>query len=191
MNGKVWLIGGTSDSVTIAKILVESSIPLLITVATQTAQNLYLNMSVIAGCMDESAMHSFCHQYQIKAIIDASHPYAVEVSQQAIAVAEQRKIPYLRYERANYQAPNSAQNSYLIELNSFEHLVNGDYLKDRRVFLTIGCKALSKFEPWQSRATLFARVLPKIESLKTAIAAGFTSESPYRHPSTHNVLIRK
>ena len=55
-------------------------------------------------------------------------------------------------------------------------MLSGDYLTQQRVLLTIGCKALPQFQSWQSKATLYARVLPKIASLEMAIAAGFNSD---------------
>ena len=176
VENKVWLIGGTSDSATIASFLAESNIPLAITVATAAARNLYPDMLVIAGCMDKTTMRYFCQQHQIIAVIDASHPYAVEVSRQAIAVTSQLNIPYLRYERASCSVSADKNDNSIIELDSFEHLLAGDYLTDRRVLLTVGCKALPLFQSWQDKATLFARVLPKIASLETAIASGFTSD---------------
>ena len=173
---KIWLIGGTSDSATIASVLAESNIPLVVTVATAAACNLYPDMLVIAGCMDKTAMRDFCQQDRIIAVIDASHPYAVKVSRQAIAVTSQLNIPYLRYERASCSVSADKNDDGVIELNSFEHLLAEDYLSDRRVLLTVGCKALPLFQSWQDKATLFARVLPKIASLETAIASGFTSD---------------
>ena len=172
----IWLIGGTNDSATIASVLAESNIPFVVTVATETARNLYPDMLSIAGCMDREAMLCFCQQHQIVAVVDASHPYAVEVSRQAIAITTQLNIPYLRYERASYSASADKNDANIIKLDSFEDLLAGNYLTNRRVLLTVGCKALPLFQSWQDKATLFARVLPKIASLETAIASGFTSD---------------
>lgn len=177
MNGKVWLIGGTSDSATIAKILTASSLPLVITVTTPNAVSLYSAVNEIAvGCMNEEKMQSFCQEQNIVAIVDASHPYAVEVSRQAIAVTTTLNIPYLRYERTNYQSPVSISNSSILELDSFNTLITGDYLQQQKVLLTVGCKALPLFKSWQDRATLYARVLPKISSAETALSAGFKGD---------------
>ena len=178
MDSKVWLIGGTSDSATIAKILARSNIALVITVTTHSAQALYAaNSEIIVGCMDAIAMGSFCRKNSIKVVIDASHPYATEVSRLAIAVTTQLDIHYLRYERTNFQHSTPKQhNSDVIELDSFACLLAGNYLTNQRVLLTIGCKALPQFQSWQTKATLFARVLPKTKSLETAIAAGFDGE---------------
>lgn len=178
MNGKVWLIGGTSDSVEIAKILVVNRIPFVVSVATQAAKDIYLaDTQVVIGYMNLEQMQSFCQRENIQQVIDASHPYATEVSQSAIAITAKLDIAYLRYERSNYQAANSTQtNSSIIELDSFDTLLAGNYFQGQRVLLTVGCKILPQFQSWQKRATLYARVLPKLESLNIAQKAGFTSD---------------
>lgn len=174
MNSIIWLIGGTSDSATISQILTAASIPFIVTVTTPDARALYPSIAlVIVGCMNELKMQAFCQQHQIAAVIDASHPYAVEVSTGAIATATKLALPYLRYERISC---HSRKNDLITELDSFNTLLAGDYLTRQRTLLTIGCKALPLFQSWQNRATLFARVLPKISSLKTALDAGFTSD---------------
>lgn len=173
----IWLIGGTSESVAIVKILTEQIISLIVTVTTPTARTLYpANTKVIVGCMDSVAMTSFCLCHKITAVVDASHPYAVEVSRQAITITSKLNIPYLRYERASYLASKQPQPDSVIELDSFKTLLAGDYLDQQRVFLTVGCQALPQFQPWQSRSTLFARILPKLASLEIALEAGFTSD---------------
>ena len=178
IENQVWSIGGTSDSVAIAKTLAANDIPFVVSVTTPAAQALYSKHTrVSVGCMNSEKMQSFCRQKNIKAIVDASHPYAVEVSQNAIAVSAKLNIPYLRYERKEYQSSNLQNaNSAIIELNSFDTLLARDYLQRHNVLLAIGCKALDRFKSWQTRATLYARVLPKIESLKTALDAGFTCD---------------
>lgn len=178
---RVWLIGGTSDSVEIAKVLVASQTYFVVTVATIAAQSLYPDECEIAvGSMDVDQMKFFCRQNEITLIVDASHPYADLVSLQAIATANTLNISYLRYERECYQNPCSKQirsnMANIIELDSFERLLTSSYMQDQRVLLTVGCKILPHFQSWQGQATLFARVLPHISSLETALAAGFTSD---------------
>ena len=177
MNGKIWLIGGTSDSATIAQMLLDSDIPFIVTVTTKTACSLYCTDEIAVGRMNRVEMESFCQKQSIVSVVDASHPYAVEVSQSAIAVTAKANLPYLRYERVNYPGSTAIQtNANITELASFDDLVAGDYLQNKRVLLTAGCKALPLFKPWQSKAVLFARVLPKISSLETALTSGFKSD---------------
>lgn len=111
------------------------------------------------------------------AILDASHPYAVEISKLAIAKATQRQIPYLRYERPSLELPQKDLSvPQAIELDSFDTLIAGDYLQGQRVLLTLGYRTLPLFRPWQDRCTLFARLLPSVTALEAAYSAGFTPD---------------
>ncbi|MEL7420028.1 MAG: precorrin-6A/cobalt-precorrin-6A reductase, partial [Cyanobacteria bacterium J06555_3] len=71
MSSRVWLIGGTSDSVAIARVLAELNAALVITIATASAQGLYTELpsatQIVVGCMDSVVMQSFCQQHQIRA----------------------------------------------------------------------------------------------------------------------------
>lgn len=175
--GRLWLIGGTSESAQIAEAIASAQLPCTITVTTEAAIALYPQtplLKVLVGRINLSEAGSFFSQQQIVAVLDASHPYAVEISQGAIAAAIQRQIPYLRYERSSINSPTPEDT--VIELDSFKTLLASDYLHQQRVLLTVGYKALPRFQPWQERATLFARLLPTVSSLEVALSAGFTPE---------------
>jgi len=172
---KIWLIGGTSDSAELARSLAAQQIPCLITVATETARSLYAPsawVQVQVGRLTQPSVASFLQQHQIAAILDASHPFAVEISQLAIATAQQFQRPYLRYERPIINAHDPSR----VILPDFPTLLTGDYLTGERVLLTIGYRWLPLLQPWQAKATLFARILPSVTALEAALAAGFTSD---------------
>ena len=172
-SGRIWLIGGTSESAKIAQLLTARYLPCTVTVTTEAAQDLYPqreSLRVGVGRIDFTQVSDFLREEQIIAVVDASHPYAVEVSQGAIAAATASRIPYLRYER-----PAIDQSEGIVALD-FDTLLRGDYLLSKRVLLTIGYKALPLFQPWQDRSTLFARILPTQKSLEVAAAAGFKGD---------------
>lgn len=179
MQGKVWLIGGTTESVLIAQTFASTKVTCIVTVATPTAKTLYpCQCQVKVGRMDSPAMRQFCRQENIVALLDASHPYATEVSQNAIDTAIVCNIPYLRYERPLVQSLAGGEGWFArtIELDDFNALFAGNYLRGKRVLLTVGCQTLHLFKSWQGDSTIFTRILPKPESLAMAIAAGFTTE---------------
>jgi precorrin-6A/cobalt-precorrin-6A reductase len=163
--------------VALARAIASLTLPCIVTVTTVAAVTLYPKtplLRVQLGRLDVDELEAFLQEQQIAAILDASHPYAVEVSKMATRAAEQWKIPYLRFERPAVNAPDD--NLQVICLESFEALLAGDYLLQQRVMLTVGYKALQLFCSWQDRSTLFARILPAVTSLEAASAAGFTSD---------------
>lgn len=174
---RLWLIGGTTESAALAEALVSFNLPCTVTVTTQAAEALYPETAMLrvrVGRLDAEKLEQFLHEQRIAAIVDASHPYAVEISKMAIRAATARQIPYLRFERPAVGA--CVENSQVISLDSFETLLAGDYLQQQRVILTVGYKALGQFRNWQDRSTLFARILPALTSLEAALAAGFSAD---------------
>lgn len=174
--GCIWLIGGTSESAELANQLIQRGIPLVVTVTTESARSLYPALTrsqVWIGRLTPQTIRDFIQTHQIRKVLDASHPFAVEISQLAIATAAQMNLPYLRFERPSLKRESTAP---LIDLDTLETLLAGEYLSDQRVLLTLGYRYLAQFQPWQPRATLFARILPSIPALTAALAAGFSSD---------------
>ena len=169
-----WIIGGTSESVMVAQAIAQKSFSCMVTVTTADAVKLYPvlpNLRIRVGQLNDFQIHEFIQQEKIIAIVDASHPYAIAISEAVIQIAQALQIPYLRYERAALSL-----NKNITELENFEMLLTGHYLTNQRVLLTVGYKILPRFKIWQSQAVLFARILPSIESLKVALESGFTSD---------------
>lgn len=174
---RIWLIGGTQESRELAIALSQTNLPCTITVTTEPARSLYplaSNLRVLVTRLDINQLEKFITDEKIGAILDASHPYAVEISNGAIASANQLKIPYLRYERLSVDTTKNS--SQIIQLDSFNTLINKDYLQGQRVLLILGYRPLPLFHNWQDQATLFARVLPSVTAMEAAIAAGFTPD---------------
>lgn len=180
--GRIWLIGGTQESSSLAVLLGNSYIPCTVSVTTESARALYPcypTLRVWVGRLTAEKLDEFLHQQQIVAVVDATHPFAVEISQTAMAACKKSYIPYLRYERPTLEEQGSGgagERGRISYLDDFEALVNGNYLEHQRVLLAVGYRPLHLFQPWQKRATLFARLLPAVTSLEAAFQAGFTPE---------------
>jgi precorrin-6A/cobalt-precorrin-6A reductase len=173
-NRQIWLIGGTQESAELAQAIAADSLPCLITVTTESARRLYPNcplLSVWVGRLQADLVPDFVRHHRVAAILDASHPFAVEISELAIAAAAQLHLPYLRYERP---VVTTTQRTQIF--SSFQALLATETLVGHRVLLTVGYRPLRWFQPWQDRATLFARILPSVTALEAAIAAGFTPD---------------
>ncbi len=169
---RIWLIGGTRESADLARLLSAAGVPYIVTVTTPAAAALYPETAQIrVGKLAPQAIADFITQQRVRGILDASHPFACEISRQAIDLAQQQAIAYLRYERP---ASPTAQQDGLLSVDSLETLIESDLLCHQRVLFTIGYRQLSRFAPLRQTAKLFARVLPSTEAIEGAIAAGFT-----------------
>ena len=117
------MIGGTTESVALAHAIASLGLLCTVTVTTKAAEALYprsAKLQVLVGRFDAQQLRQFFQQQQITAILDASHPYAVEISQIAMRAADEQQIPYLRFERLAAQA--QADNSPVISLDNVTRL---------------------------------------------------------------------
>lgn len=175
----LWLIGGTQESAQLAEAIARANLPCIISVTTESARALYPDaacLQVRVGRFTCLEIEAFVQQ-QVVGVLDASHPYAVEISQGAIAVCQKLGIPYLRYERPVLKGAGTGWEQGAEErIDSFESLLSGDYLQGQRVLLTVGYRPLHLFQAWQDKATLFARILPSAIALESALKAGFAND---------------
>ena len=170
----VWLIGGTSESTALAAALSSRGVPCVITVTTESAKRLYADMAQIrVGQLSSQSLPGFVDQWQVSCILDASHPFASEISRLAIALAQTQSIPYLRYERETVDCTHQAADPSVILVDSVESLISSDILRYQRVLFTVGYRYLSQFSHLRPDARLFARILPSVEAIAGATAAGF------------------
>lgn len=188
---RLWLIGGTQESRQLVEQLVQQmphrssqSPRCVVTVVTATARSLYPvapQVQVQVGQLTAAQADDFVTDYGVGAILDVSHPFATEISQLAIAIAQRHQLPYLRYERPAVTMPPKIWRDRqgrlgLVCLPELQDVLTSDYLGGERTLLLLGYRQLSRFTPWQSQAQLFARILPSPIALQAALAAGFTPE---------------
>jgi precorrin-6A/cobalt-precorrin-6A reductase len=117
---RIWLIGGTQESAELARALTQQQISHVVSVTTESARNLYADGPF--GCvwidrLTAASLPQFLQQYNIVAVLDASHPFAVEISQLAIATCKHQHIPYLRYERPQWN-PEGHSSSVICHLST-------------------------------------------------------------------------
>ncbi|MGG6241941.1 cobalt-precorrin-6A reductase [Nodosilinea sp. AN01ver1] len=173
----LWIIGGTGEAVQLASALAAMQISCLVTVTTEAARRRYptrSNLTVWVGSLDAAELGVFIGGRGVGAVLDASHPFAVAISKGAIAAAQSLNIPYWRYERPALMRSPSSELIHCV--SGLEAILTPEVLSGERVLLTLGYRWLPQFAPWQTQATLFARILPSPVALNAALKAGFTPE---------------
>lgn len=150
----IWVIAGTSDSKKIIDRLIAGKLPHIITTATQLGGQSFKNyQNVFVQSMNGSEMVEFIEKKSIKLIIDATHPFAYNVSNNAMSAAAAKDISYLRYERTR------AEKKGVMAFENYECVSDELKNSDGNVLLTIGVKNLSYFSEID-RARLFVKILP-------------------------------
>lgn len=99
---RVLVFGGTIEGRRISDYLVSNRIFHTVCVATEYGEEVLSQqeyLEVHRGRMDMEQMRCFMSEGGYTAVVDATHPYAVEVSKNVRAACEQANLPYLRYLR--------------------------------------------------------------------------------------------
>ncbi|WP_313949302.1 cobalt-precorrin-6A reductase [Leptolyngbya sp. FACHB-261] len=169
----IWLIGGTQESAELAQQLIQAGLAFVVSVTTQAARELYPGATVWVGRLEAETLPSFLEAHRITAILDASHPFATEISRLALTT----HLPYLRFERPVLGADLSCLESSGVKyFADFQALLSSQVLLGKRVLLVVGYRPLALFASWQNKASLFARLLPSVTALQAALEAGFSSD---------------
>ncbi|MFN4280471.1 cobalt-precorrin-6A reductase [Thermosynechococcus sp.] len=169
MTGAIWLIGGTHESRWIADCILSQGFSCWVSVTTAAAAGLYPAHPLLTCHVERltpERARKLIQQHSIQGIVDASHPFAAAVSALAIRLSQELGLPYLRFER-----PDLPQTTGIY--TDLPALLRSNLLVGERVLLTLGVKLLAAFAPLQGQATLFARILPTVTALETALAARF------------------
>ncbi len=104
------IFSGTTEGRTLSELLCENGIPHLISVATEYGKQLcpeHMLARVVQGRMNAEEMTAFLAKEQVDLVIDATHPYAVEVTENIRQAVHERSmqgqdVKYLRYVRETH-----------------------------------------------------------------------------------------
>lgn len=124
------------------------------------------------GRLDTQAMTALMRAEAFAAAVDATHPYAVDVSRNIKAACAGTGMPYLRYLRSCDPVSDGLPPDTVYVNSAGEAAC---YLEGQtgRIFLTTGSKELPVFvRTLSDRSRLFARVLPSAQVVADCRALG-------------------
>lgn len=165
----IWIIGGTSEARSLVSRL-RGKKEFVATVATYGGAEALQEQPVIVGRMDYEDMVRFIREKSIDTIVDMSHPYAVEVTQNAKAASADTGAAYIRFVRKS----SDIEGCVLVE--SVEKCAS--YLEGVKgcVFFTTGTKNIKEFERIKGANRFVYRVLPSIFSIQECVQRGIRIE---------------
>jgi len=169
--GSVWVFSGTSDGNQLANALVRAGYRVVVSVASgygrETAAGAVPGAVVRSGPVGPEVRRRELVESAAGSVVDATHPFAVRISQQLMALCEDTGIPYLRYERP--PAPRPATAHYC---RSMDEAARVAARLGQRVFLAVGVKELAAFVEARSDRDWFVRVTPDAASIDRAVSLG-------------------
>ncbi|AOW46293.1 cobalt-precorrin-6A reductase [Acetobacter ascendens] len=150
-NFRVLVLGGTTEASALCRYLEqEPSISATLSLAGATKQPHLPTLSVrIGGFGGSDGLCAWLKTHGIKAIIDATHPFAATMSQHAATACATTQTPLLRLERSGWQEMPSDKWFHAANLTKAANLLaNAPTWKTapQRIFLTTGRKELAPFK---------------------------------------------
>jgi precorrin-6A/cobalt-precorrin-6A reductase len=141
---RVLILGGTGDASKLAaKLTGVPSIEAISSLAGRTSHPLAPIGAVRSGGFGGvGGLVAYLKAERIDALIDATHPFAQQISWHAAEAAQETDVHYLRLARPPWQ---KTQEDCWIEVETVEAAVSAIPTYARRVFLTIGRQQLAPF----------------------------------------------
>ena len=160
MNTKIFLIAGTEDGRKLAKFLSQKNFNVTASVVSDYGRKL---LETCAGIkindkpLDRDELKKILREEHFNFLVDASHPYAKNISANAIDAAQAAQIVYVRYERAEIEFDYEK----IFHVDSYEEAALKAAELGKNIFLTTGSRNLKIFVDLLKDCNLALGLTPK------------------------------
>lgn len=181
---RIFIFAGTTEGRELSEQLSESGFEITISVATEYGAKLLPKsekITILQGRLDSERMVSAFLQKDYAFVVDATHPFATEVSKEIKKACNYTKIPYLRLARntgsEGISKCPSVQSQNLLYFDDVSSAADWLESQEGKIFITTGSKELPKIsQKITDKARLIVRVLPSEESIKICHGCGISQE---------------
>ena len=173
MNKKIFLIAGTQDARRLAQLLLTKNFDVTASVVSDYGKKLLetcAGIKINEKMLERDDLEKILREGHFNFLVDASHPYAKNISANAIAAAHAAQVFYVRYERAevNFDYEN------IFHVENYEKAALKAAELGKNIFLTIGSRNLKIFVDLLPNCNLTARILPTSDVLAQCEALGLS-----------------
>lgn len=181
----VLILGGTVEARDLAARLVEAGQPVVSSLAGRVSRPALPAGEVrVGGFGGVSGLVNYVRSAGIVAVVDATHPFAAQISAHAAAAAEQWAIPLVRLERPSWhEHPDAASWTWVPDAAKVLAAAG----KANRPFLTTGRQSLPSFLGWADRDVVVRVVDPPDIDLPERWTV-IRSRGPYDYPNERGLL---
>jgi precorrin-6A/cobalt-precorrin-6A reductase len=176
---RLLVLAGTEDGRELADALKQRGHDILVSTLTAYGADLALAQGLQArsGAMDAQRLTDLLKGGAFAALVDATHPYAVQVKEMAKTVCAELALPYLRWQRSSLELEEHPLLHWAADIPAAAQIAAE--LGGQRILLTTGSNALPEWVslPALQDKLLFVRVLPTAQVLARCEALGF---KPYQ-----------
>ncbi len=170
----ILVLAGTGEGREKAAALEKQGCPLLASVATaygaQTLRRSYRG-EILTGSLDREDLIRIINDRGVEKIVDATHPFAVEITANARAACHRTGTGYERLEREEYSIEPTEG---IIVARDTEEAAQLALEAPGVVFLTVGSNTLEHYTALLVLDRIVARILPVSSSLGKCLALGIS-----------------
>jgi len=169
----ILVLSGTEEGKEIVRRLHEEGVSLLTTVATEYGKKMFEQAGLEAVCLqgrlDTNGFSRLIKERGIDTVIDATHPYAIEVSQNAMDACKKANVRYLRFEREGTAIPT---HPLIHKVKTMAEAVDKSRALGKKIFLTTGISSVARFIVLKGEKELYVRILPVPEHIALCLDVG-------------------
>lgn len=173
MYKKIFLIAGTEDGRKLAELLAQKNFSVTASVVSDYGRKLLedcARVKINDKPLDRAELEKILRAENFDCLVDASHPYAKNISANAIDAAQAANVFYIRYERAEVDFDYEK----IFRADSYESAADMAARLGKNIYLTTGSRSLKIFVDRLGACNLTARILPTAEVLAHCENLGLT-----------------
>ena len=168
---KIFLLGGTKDSINIIKHIKDNyNDYILTTTTTQYGANLALEAGsdeVIGNALLKDEIINIIKKDNYDLLVDATHPFAAHITQTSSRIANELNIPYIRFERpiTNLKNIDTSHIDYVDSFDMAGKLIKSKYPQGNILHFA-GANTMSEILKYVSSDRFYPRILKVKSSLE-------------------------
>ena len=168
----ILVFGGTTEGRVAAKVLDESGASYWYSTRGDLQEIQLAHGHHVTGAMEVPEMVTFCHEHEIRLIVDAAHPFAVNLHRNIVDLAGQIEVPIIRYDRI--YPPHDKD---IVWCQDYDDAINQLKVHGiNRLLALTGVSTISRLQPYWQEHECWFRILNRDESLAGAQKAGFPTD---------------
>lgn len=169
----IGFILGTSEGKKILKMMNRYTDKIVVSTATEYGGELLKEYKVShlnTRPLDKDGLIDLIKKFNIEVLVDASHPYATEVSKNAMQSAKDSGIAYIRYEREGVLSSSDYKN--IIKIQGYNELKEVLEEIDGNILNTTGSRNIGNILKLNCRNRIIHRILPSSKILQEVLDLG-------------------
>ena len=184
----ILVFGGTTEGRVAAKVLEESGAAYYYSTRSDTQDIQLVHGNHVIGAMEVPEMVAFCQEHDIRLIVDAAHPFAVNLHRNVVTLAEQIGVPVIRYDRI--YPPHDED---LIWCKDYDDAINQLKVHEiNRLLALTGVNTIAKLRGYWHDHDCWFRILKRDKSQSLAHKSGFPEDKlVYFEQDETNALIER